>query len=298
MASKRYKITPYSPPANGLPELNAKDFERSDESDDAQFYSDARFVAHIDEGAIEGLSRYYGEVIPDPDGAAPSDSTSATSPSSGAAASTQGPPLILDLCSSWISHYPSRVKKQVQDGKLEVLGQGMNAAELKKNPLLTPPHSSSPQRWIVHDLNTNPSISAVLSRLQIPSTRKLSTSTLTVSIDYLTRPVTVLESLESVTQEGGTVHLAVSNRCFPTKAVKRWMHADEDTRLKMCCEDLWRAGWRDVEVVEVTDGSMESSQGGEERRGGGGGLKAFMASLGLPAGGDPLWVVRGRKAER
>lgn len=91
------------------------------------------------------------------------------------------------------------------------------------------------------------------------------------------------------------MHLAISNRCFPTKAVRRWLYADEERRLQMCAEDLWRAGWREVEIIEVTDGSSVDEDGeGAEVRDGKRNVKGFMAMLGLSGGrGDPLWVVRG-----
>lgn len=61
------------------------DFKRYDESSDFQFYDSPRFVTHIDDNAIKALTKYYAKVFPpagNPDVA------------------------ILDICSSWISHYP------------------------------------------------------------------------------------------------------------------------------------------------------------------------------------------------
>lgn len=50
---------------------------------------------------------------------------------------------------------------------------------------------------------------------------------------------------------------------------------------------LWWAGWRGVEIVEV-------SGGGEG--GGGGWVGGIMSAVGMEGGrGDPLWVVRGVK---
>lgn len=52
------------------------------------------------------------------------------------------------------------------------------------------------------------------------------------------------------------------------------------------------AGWKGVEVVEVSDGRVDHDQGREE---GEGGLQALFRGMGMAAGGrrDPLWVVRG-----
>ena len=273
-STAKYKSTPYSPPAGGLPAPKPDDFKRMDEEIDAQFYTDSRFVTHIDDNAIASLSRYYDTVIPNP----------LESPASSTVA-----PIVLDLCSSWISHYPPRVEQQAKEGRLLVYGQGMNAAELKKNPLFSDANSDS-THWVVQDLNVDPSISKPLSAMGLKAdNQKVSTTTLTVSIDYLTQPHVVLASLREHTVPGGSVHLAISNRCFPTKAVRRWMHASEEDRLRMCCEDLHRAGWSNIEVVEITDGSPLD---GGDSAAASGGLRGLMAAAGFSSSGDPLWVVR------
>ncbi|KAI4793049.1 hypothetical protein E4T45_12636, partial [Aureobasidium sp. EXF-8846] len=110
-----YQTWPYSP----------ADFKRMDESPDTSFYSDSRFCTHIDDAAIASLRRYYDTVLP----------------RSGR---------ILDLCSSWISHYPQAVENAATQGELEVVGLGMNNAELKKNQVL--------HKRILQDLNEDPNI--------------------------------------------------------------------------------------------------------------------------------------------
>ena len=74
-------------------------FDRSDESDDASFYSWPRLVTHIDSGAIAAVGALYDELSLDGD--------------------------VLDLMSSWVSHF-SR-----EPARLTVLG--MNATELEHN---------------------------------------------------------------------------------------------------------------------------------------------------------------------
>ncbi|KAH8043957.1 hypothetical protein JL722_14921 [Aureococcus anophagefferens] len=54
-------------------------------SDDAAFYAASRAVYHIDEGAVAALTNYYKAEIP-----AGAD--------------------VLDICSSWVSHYPINTK--------------------------------------------------------------------------------------------------------------------------------------------------------------------------------------------
>lgn len=176
---------------------------------------------------------------------------------------------ILDLCSSWISHFPKELEelaiagKEGQETGLEVVGLGMNKKELAANPIL--------KISILQNLNVDPTIPASLLPLDVTAC--------VVSIDYLTKPLDVLSSLLQHTRTGGSVHLIISNRCFPTKAVGRWLRVSEEERLRMVGDYLWFSGWRNIEVVEICDG-----------RGQGPGL------MGIFGGGvDPLWVVRGVK---
>merc|ERR1712167_253992 len=60
-------------------------FSREDEGDDSGFYNGPRFVAHIDDGAIEAIKKFYAQHF---------------------AQAPQGDFSVLDICSSWISHYP------------------------------------------------------------------------------------------------------------------------------------------------------------------------------------------------
>jgi SAM-dependent methyltransferase len=92
-------------------------FHRIDETPDAFFYRQPRFVEHIDDAAIGAVVQLHRELFP-----------------SGGA--------ILDLMSSWVSHLPP----EVQYGR--VIGVGLNRAELEANPRL--------QAFFVHDLNQDP----------------------------------------------------------------------------------------------------------------------------------------------
>ncbi|HEX9950615.1 MAG TPA: methyltransferase domain-containing protein [Rubricoccaceae bacterium] len=92
-------------------------FRRQDESDDADFYTQPRFVTHIDAAAVAAVTDLYRETV-------------------GAGAD------VLDLMTSHVSHLP----EDVAYGR--VAGLGMNAAELAANPALT--------ERIVQNLNTDP----------------------------------------------------------------------------------------------------------------------------------------------
>lgn len=138
---------------------------------------------------------------------------------------------------------------------------GMNQAELSANPIL----SSS---YLV-DLNTNPTLPTQIEGLEA--------TVCVVSIDYLTQPLSVLSAIKDISKEGGTIHLVLSNRCFPTKAIGRWLRISEDERVKMVADYLHFAGWKEVEVVTL--------------------VQPGMGRTWIGGGNDPLWVVRGKKVD-
>jgi SAM-dependent methyltransferase len=155
-----------------------KEMARYDESSDFIFYSQPRFVTHIDDQAIEALTKYYSRAFP-----APSNDVA-----------------LLDVCSSWISHYPTGYKA----GKIS--GIGMNEDELKRNPILND--------YAVRDLNEDPTFPYDDNTFDVVTNA--------VSVDYLTRPLEVMREINRVLKPGGLAIMSFSNRCFPTKAVSIW----------------------------------------------------------------------------
>lgn len=250
-------VTPYLPRHKAWPYTPA-DFLRQDPSPDTRFYASPRYVTHIDDSAIASLRRYYANVLP-----------------------AHG--TLLDFCSSWISHLPRQHEEAAKAGELKVIGAGMSKEELDMNGILG--------ERIVMDLNENPSALGEASVLGLKGDEMLDGAMCVVSIDYLTQPVEVLRGLRRRMRKDGVVHLVVSNRCFPTKAVKRWLQVDEDERLAMVGDFLWFSGWRNVEIVDLKALDKES-QGGEAT--GDGAREVGLARLMRMFGGeDPLWVVRG-----
>lgn len=100
-------------------------------------------------------------------------------------------------------------------------------SELSQNPVLT--------EWSIQDLNEDPDVKLVQDGSEV----KLDASTCVVSVDYLTKPVEVLQSIRRQTNDGGKVHLGTSNRWFPTKVVGRWLEVSEDERLDMVGDYQW-----------------------------------------------------------
>lgn len=197
--SRAFPVTPYTPKHTTWP-YTPSDFQRADESPDPLFYTQPRLVTHIDDAAIARLTAYYDTVLP-----------------------LKG--RILDLCTSWTSFYPASTARGVQDGQLEVFGVGLNAEEMKRNPVF-----GNDQHWRVLDLNQPP----YDARAAWEVGRELSFDAVTcvVSIDYLTHPREVCEKLLDAVKEGGSIQLVISNRCFPSKVVRRWMMLSEAARLE------------------------------------------------------------------
>ena len=90
--------------------FSAADFARRDAREDGDFYRSATFQTHVDDAAIEALRQHYASL-----------------PQFAAASSAP----ILDLASSWISHYPPLV-----GGSARVSGLGMHGEEMRRNPQL------------------------------------------------------------------------------------------------------------------------------------------------------------------
>lgn len=170
-------------------------FTRVDESDDAAFYQSPRLVAHIDATTIAALTDYYREVIP-PDTA------------------------VLDLMSSWISHLPDDVRYR------EVVGHGMNQAELDANPRL--------DSTLVQDLNADPSLGFADDHF--------GAVLIAVSVQYLKRPVEVFAELGRVLAPGGRLIVATSHRCFPTKAVRAFHLLPPAERMRLIMAYVETAG--------------------------------------------------------
>jgi len=157
-----------------------QDLSRQDSSDDGIFYDSPRLVTHIDDAAIQALTEHYSTKLKDGDD-------------------------VLDICSSWISHYP----KDWKGGN--VVGLGMNEYELSQNKILS--------SYDVKDLNKDPTFP-----YEDNSFDKI---TCVVSVDYLTKPKEVFAEIGRVLKPGGTGILSISNRCFPTKAWNLWLRTND-----------------------------------------------------------------------
>ena len=188
-----------------LPGLPAAAFEKEDPSPDAEFYDFPRFVTHIDDGAIAAVTSIYRDLLP-------------------AGGS------VLDLMSSWVSHLPDNVAYR------EVVGLGMNEAELARNPRL--------QHWFVQDLNINPILPL--------DTQAFDAACICVSIQYLQRPVEVFREIHRVLRPGAPFVVTFSNRCFPTKAVAIWQRMAGPDQQRLVGAYMQEAGFSQIAEREST----------------------------------------------
>lgn len=195
-----------------MSEVPQKAFRRQDESPDEEFYRTPRLVTHIDNRAIAAVTQLYREHFPE-----------------GGA--------ILDLMSSWVSHLPT----EAQYGR--VVGLGMNATELQRNPRL--------DDYVVQNLNENPTLQF--------GNAEFDGCGICVSIDYLTRPIEVLRDLGRVLKPGAPIIITFSNRCFPTKAVAAWQALDDAGHVRLVEEYLKNAGnWKDIASLDRSPRRMFS----------------------------------------
>ena len=152
-------------------------FDRVDPTPDTRFYSQPRLVTHIDRGAIEAVARLYEEL------------------------GIRG--TVLDLMSSWISHFGEKPERLV--------GLGLNEGELRANRQLAD--------WVVQDLNERP---------ELPfEDATFDHAVCCVSVDYLVRPVEVFAEVGRVLRPGGLFVVTFSDRLFPTKAIRGWLETDD-----------------------------------------------------------------------
>jgi Methyltransferase domain len=170
-------------------------FARLDESPDPEFYSFPRKVVHIDDAAIAAVKQFFADVLP-PDG------------------------VILDLLSSWRSHWPEGLPKQ------RLVGLGLNAEEMAENPDL--------DEYVVHDVNAD---------MRLPfDDNTFDAVVLTVSIQYVTKPIEVFRDVNRVLKPGGLFAVIFSNRMFPTKAVAVWRALDDEQHIKLVNSYFYYAG--------------------------------------------------------
>ncbi len=161
-------------------------FDKADQKDDALFYAEARLHGYLDAAAANALTTLYSEVLPE-----------------------NG--LIFDMMSSFESYLPESMTFA------EVIGLGMNSAELAANPRLTDSFvlNLNAEQALPFD---SESVDAVLCAN---------------SIEYLQKPLEVFSEIHRILKPGGCIIVAVSRVAFPEKAIQAWTTSGVQERVSL-----------------------------------------------------------------
>ena len=234
---------PSTPQLPFINKICSNPLAREDKSKDSEFYSFPRFVTHIDDIAIDNLTSFYRKHLRDGS-------------------------IVVDLCSSWISHLPHDKKFS------KVIGIGMNESELGANKNLNEHH--------VHDLNALIDKDRLLPMLSDASVDHVICA---VSIDYIIQPHQLLEEVLRILRpsSGSTFIISFSNRCFPTKVIRAWLQTNDAGRIGIVCsyfqetkESLGNK-WKHITVYDLSNEDRDDHPSS-------------------PNYSDPLFVVMGEKA--
>ena len=139
--------------------------------------------------------------------------------------------IILDLMSSWRSHLPEALPIR------KLVGLGLNSNEMTENPQL--------DESMVHDLNSDP---------ELPfEDRSFDAALVTVSIQYMIRPVEVFNQVNRVLREGGKFHVIYSNRMFSSKAIWIWRALDDVGRGRLVGSYFAQSdGWEAIRATGIS----------------------------------------------
>ena len=180
-------------------------YTRADDSDDGLFYGKPRMVQHLDDTALDMVRQLYARFI-------------------------KKDMRVLDLMSSWDSHLPDGMAFK------QVVGVGLNAYELEKNPVLSD--------RLVQDLNQDPILRFPDNHFDI--------AVCAVSIEYLSDPDTVFSEVVRTLRPGGLFMVVFSNRWFEPKVIAIWKELHEFERMGLVLEYFIRtASFENIQTYSI-----------------------------------------------
>jgi len=231
------------------PFTTAADWGRIDSSNDRLFYIVPRLTYHIDEAAVCALTQHHRRTL--------------------LPRYEKGD--VLDLCSSWVSHYPV----EFPDRFRSIRGLGLNPVELALNDQLTGGYD-------IFDLNSGEKGSRQPS---LPyDDDSFDAITCSCSFDYLVRPVEILAECRRILRPGGTVVLGFSNRCFGSKATRVWRTTGNLNHVELINAYFqYSGGFGPREAYDIT--AIDGEKKGRD------GWLSLLPSFGRR---DPIFVVQAR----
>ncbi|WOL14373.1 hypothetical protein Cni_G23153 [Canna indica] len=201
---------------------------------DRDFYDFPRFVTHVDDGFISALTDLYRERL-------------------------KAGSEVLDLMSSWVSHLPPEVTYKW------VIGHGLNAQELARNPRL--------DYFFVKDLNRE-------QELQFASC-SFDAVVCAVSVQYLQWPEKVFSEVFRILKPGGVFIVSFSNRLFYEKAISAWRDGSDYSRIQLVVQYFQSVdGFTQPEIIKKLPKQFDNSL-----------LGGIMSSIGASSGTDPFYAV-------
>jgi hypothetical protein len=188
---------------------SSSDLIPEDTFDDQLFYVLPKFGHHAGDECRSSLTKYYEAILP----VGPAGS-------------------VLDLCSSWTSHYPASWTA----GRCVAIG--LNPLELIANPSKT--------EWRCQNLNTNTNLPY--------GNEEFDLVTNSLSVDYMTQPRELFREIHRVLKPGGICAIAFTNRCFPSKIVPIWARPFTDVHHVRIVANYFHfsAEWKSVDVIDVS----------------------------------------------
>ncbi|GAY61290.1 methyltransferase 11 domain-containing protein [Citrus sinensis] len=206
---------------------------------DRDFYAYPRFVTHVDGGFISTLTNLYRQML---------------RPGSE----------VLDLMSSWVSHLPQEVSYK------RVVGHGLNAQELAKNPRL--------EYFIVKDLNQD-------QKLEFDDC-SFDAVVCAVSVQYLQQPEKVFAEVFRVLKPGGVFIVSFSNRMFYEKAISAWRDGTAYGRVQLVVQYFQCVeGYTNPEIVRKLPADSAAAQEDKSP------ISWLMRLLGFLSGSNPFYAV-------
>ena len=182
--------------------LSTDDRCKSDISDDEIFYQQPRFVHHLSDSFRNRLTSLYSEYL-------------------------LNHHIILDLMSSWVSHFPSNISYK------KVIGHGMNEAELSSNERL--------DSFFVQNLNKKQNMPIEDSSVDV--------GLIVAGWQYLQYPEKVSLELSRVIKSDSLLIISFTNRAFWTKAPNIWTYSSEEKRIEYVTSVLTSNGWRIEKIL-------------------------------------------------